>query len=138
MKAYSAFLKTPALLEPHYQIVWCHIRETGSTGCTPLQRSSRCILQPHSCLCNFCDSFIPWQQARFEDSSTSWIYSLYYKWINLNKRNDLFLILILNKYYTNIETLRLFLMCIYIYIYVCVCVCVCVCIYIYIYILANI
>ena len=43
IKEYSAFLKVPALLEPQHQIVWYHIQE-GSL--TPLQRSSRCILQP--------------------------------------------------------------------------------------------
>ena len=29
MKGYTAFLKTPALLEPHNQIVWCHIQDTS-------------------------------------------------------------------------------------------------------------
>ena len=41
MKGYSAFL------EPHHQIFYCHIQEThGGDGLIPLQRSSRCILQP--------------------------------------------------------------------------------------------
>ena len=71
MKGYSTFTKPPALLEPHYQIVYCHIQDTrwwGSYryaekqsvystppswlgnrandvgGLTPLWRSSRCIL----------------------------------------------------------------------------------------------
>ncbi len=34
----TAFPKAPALLEPHHQIVWCHIQDT-------LQRCSQCILQ---------------------------------------------------------------------------------------------
>ena len=46
MKRYSAFPKAPALLEPHHQIVKCHIQDTRWGGHTPLQRSSRCILQP--------------------------------------------------------------------------------------------
>ena len=28
MKGYSAFPKVPALLEPHQQIVYCHIQDT--------------------------------------------------------------------------------------------------------------
>ena len=39
MKRYSAFPKAPALLEPHHQMVSCHIQET------PLQRQF--IQQPH-------------------------------------------------------------------------------------------
>ena len=46
MKGYSAFPKAPALLEPHHQIVLCHIQDTCWGGLSPLQRSSRCILQP--------------------------------------------------------------------------------------------
>ena len=46
MKGYSAFPKAPALLEPHHQIVKCHIQDTRWGGLTPLQRSSRCILEP--------------------------------------------------------------------------------------------
>ena len=38
--------KTPALLEPHYQIVSCHIEDTRWRSLTLLQRCSRCILQP--------------------------------------------------------------------------------------------
>ena len=40
MKGYTAFSKTPALLEPHNQIVLCHIQDTNCCrGCfTPLQR----------------------------------------------------------------------------------------------------
>ena len=46
MKRYSAFPKAPLLLEPHHQIVWCHIQDTRCwEGFTPLQRCSRCILQ---------------------------------------------------------------------------------------------
>ena len=32
MKGYSAFLKAPALLEPYYQFVKCHIRDTHWLG----------------------------------------------------------------------------------------------------------
>ena len=48
MKGYSTFRKAPALLEPHHQIVYCHIQDThcGGGGSYPLQRSSRCFLQP--------------------------------------------------------------------------------------------
>ena len=46
MKRYSAFPKAPALLEPHYQIVLCHIQDTRWASLTPLQRCSRCIQQP--------------------------------------------------------------------------------------------
>ena len=28
IKGYSSFTKAPALLEPHHQIVWCHIQDT--------------------------------------------------------------------------------------------------------------
>ncbi len=38
--------KASALLEPHHQIVLCHIRTLVRGGLTPLQRCSRCILQP--------------------------------------------------------------------------------------------
>ena len=48
IKGYSAFPKAPVLLEPHHQIVYCHIYDNRwGGGLTPLQRSSRCILQPH-------------------------------------------------------------------------------------------
>ena len=46
MKWFSAFPKAPALLEPHHQIVLCHIQEIHWGYLTPLQRSSSCILQP--------------------------------------------------------------------------------------------
>ena len=47
MKGYSVFPKAPALLEPHHQIAYCHIQDTRcGEGLTPLQRNSRCILQP--------------------------------------------------------------------------------------------
>ena len=32
MKGYSAFPKAPALLEPHHQIVLCHILCKGAVG----------------------------------------------------------------------------------------------------------
>ena len=32
MKGYSAFPKAPALLEPHHQIVYCHIQDTHRGG----------------------------------------------------------------------------------------------------------
>ena len=35
IKGYSAFTKAPALLEPHHQIVWCHIHETRWGGAYP-------------------------------------------------------------------------------------------------------
>ena len=72
MKGYSEFPKAPALLESHHPTFWCHIqdthwrevlplcRDTVGVFCspsrmdhsleslTPLQRYSRCILQPKS------------------------------------------------------------------------------------------
>ena len=45
-KGFSTFPKAPVLLEPHHQIVLCHIQYTRWESLTPLQRSSRCILQP--------------------------------------------------------------------------------------------
>ena len=45
IKGYSAFPKAPASLEPHHQNV-CHIQDPRWRGPTPLQRCSRCILQP--------------------------------------------------------------------------------------------
>ena len=41
VKEYSAFLKAPALLEPHHQIVKCHIKDSRLGSLTPVQRSSR-------------------------------------------------------------------------------------------------
>ena len=38
--------KQKALLKPRHQIVYCHVQDTLWGGLTPLQRSSRCILQP--------------------------------------------------------------------------------------------
>ena len=35
-----------ASLEPHHQILWCHILDTRWGGVTPLQKYSRDILQP--------------------------------------------------------------------------------------------
>ena len=46
IKGYSAFPKVSALLEPHYKIVYRHIQDTSRESSTPLQRRSRCILQP--------------------------------------------------------------------------------------------
>ena len=46
MKEYSAFPKAPASLEPHHQIVSCHIQDTIWWGPTPLQRSGWYILLP--------------------------------------------------------------------------------------------
>ena len=46
IKGYSAFPKAPALLEPHHQIFSVIIRTLMGGDLTPLQRSSRCILQP--------------------------------------------------------------------------------------------
>ena len=46
-KGYSTFPKAPASLEPHHQIVLCHIQNTHrGGGFTPLQRCSQSILQP--------------------------------------------------------------------------------------------
>ncbi len=51
MKGYSAFPKAPALLEPHHQIVLCHIQDSRWGGIlTPLQRCSQCILQPRTAI----------------------------------------------------------------------------------------
>ena len=46
IKGYSAFPKASALLEPHHQIIYCHIQDIRWGFLTSLQRSSRCILQP--------------------------------------------------------------------------------------------
>ena len=47
MKGYSTFSKAPTLLEPHHQIVKCHMQDTGwRGGLTPLKRSSRCFIAP--------------------------------------------------------------------------------------------
>ena len=47
MKGCSTFLKATESLEPHHQIAYCHILDTRwGGGLTPLQRCSRCILQP--------------------------------------------------------------------------------------------
>ena len=44
IKGYSAISKPAALLEPHY--IQCHIQYIRWEGLTPLQKYSRCILQP--------------------------------------------------------------------------------------------
>ena len=44
MKRYSAFLKAPALLESHHQIMYCHIQDIHRRGLTPLQWCSQCSL----------------------------------------------------------------------------------------------
>ena len=46
MKGSSVSPKIPVSLEPHHQKIWCHIRTLIGGGLTPLQRCSRCILQP--------------------------------------------------------------------------------------------
>ena len=48
MKGYSTFPRIPALLLPHHRIFSCHVQDTLWASLTPLQRSSRCILQPQS------------------------------------------------------------------------------------------
>ena len=46
MKECSVFSKTPPFLEPHHQIVQCHIQDTHWVFFTPPpQRCSQCILQ---------------------------------------------------------------------------------------------
>ena len=46
-KGYSTFPKAPASLEPHYQIVWCHIQDTRLRGGLTLSAEVHlCILQP--------------------------------------------------------------------------------------------
>ena len=47
MKGYSTIFKSPASLEPHHQIVLCHIQDTR-LGVTLLQICSWYILQPIS------------------------------------------------------------------------------------------
>ena len=54
MEGYSAFPKVSTLLEPHHQIVLCHIQDTRCRRLTFLPRYSRCILQP---LCSWTRSF---------------------------------------------------------------------------------
>ena len=44
---YSAFLKASSLLEPHHQIVLCHMQDAHWGSLTRLHRCSRHILQPH-------------------------------------------------------------------------------------------
>ena len=46
IKGYFVFPEAPALLEPHHQIVQCHIQNTRWKSLTTLQRCSQCILQP--------------------------------------------------------------------------------------------
>ena len=46
IKGYSTLLKALLLLEPHHQIVLCHIQNTRWWGLTLLQRYNRCIQQP--------------------------------------------------------------------------------------------
>ena len=40
MKGYRAFLKAPALMDPHYQIVLCHIQETRRRAVYTLYRDA--------------------------------------------------------------------------------------------------
>ena len=51
MKEYSSLPTAPALLQPYHQTVKRHIQAAHcGGGLTPLQRSSRCILQPQETL----------------------------------------------------------------------------------------
>ena len=52
IKGYSAFPKTPALLEPHHQIAYCH---TLFGGVLPLCRGAVCVFYSPSRLSNFCE-----------------------------------------------------------------------------------
>ena len=65
MKGYSAFPKAPALLEPHHQIVYCHIQDTRLGGVLPLCREAvgvfyspsrlgNCLLGCCFCYCCYC------------------------------------------------------------------------------------
>ena len=45
IKEHSAFPKAPALLKPHHQIAYWHIKDTRWESLTPQQRCSLCILQ---------------------------------------------------------------------------------------------
>ena len=40
MQGYTTFLKSPALLEPHHQIVSCHKQDTRWEGVLPLCRDA--------------------------------------------------------------------------------------------------
>ena len=46
MKEYSAFLKAPALVELHHQIIKYHIKDTRWGNLISQLKCSRCILQP--------------------------------------------------------------------------------------------
>ena len=45
VKVYSAFLKSPEILDPHHQIVQCQIPDIRCGSRTSLQRCNRCFLQ---------------------------------------------------------------------------------------------
>ena len=45
MLGFSAFPKTPTLLEPNHKDIYCHIQDSRWWGLVPLQRCSRWILQ---------------------------------------------------------------------------------------------
>ncbi len=46
IKGHSAFPKAPELMDPHHQIVYCHMQGTCWNNLTSLQKCSMYILQP--------------------------------------------------------------------------------------------
>ena len=46
MNGHFALTKAQALLEPHHQIVLCHIQDIRWRGLTPMKNCIWCILQP--------------------------------------------------------------------------------------------
>ena len=75
MKRYSAFPKAPALLEPHHQVVQCHIQDTR-LGILPLCRGAVSVFYSPSRLGN---SKIRW-------TASIYIY-IYIVFLNMHRTN---------------------------------------------------
>ena len=114
MKGYSAFPKAPALLEPHHQIVECHIQDTAEVQSV------------------YSTAPAPADWANIYMCVPIYIYIYIYKCVYI------YICVCMCIYiYIHICVCVFVYMYTYVCVYVCIYICVCMCVYIYIYIYAH-
>ena len=82
-KGYSAFPKAPALLEPHHQIVHCHIQDTRWGGVLPLCREAAGVFYSPSRLGK---SYFLLKIAVFKDSNETLIFQFVGQFVYVRTR----------------------------------------------------
>ena len=118
IKGYSAFPETPTLLEPHHQIVFCHIRTLVGGVFHPFaEMQSMYSTAPSEWAETFDLSYVKLHLYKQLSCVIGLVaHNLYRTVVHSNPRVYI---------YINIYNIYIY---IYIYIYICLCVCVCVCV----------